>query len=63
MLKFKNSQWEMETYLAKVNEEDCVGCGTYVEMCNSTAIELVDTVAVINSDRCLGCGICSHHLP
>ncbi|MFX0186570.1 MAG: DUF362 domain-containing protein [Candidatus Hodarchaeota archaeon] len=53
----------LTSYLAKVNEETCVGCGTCVEKCPMEAIDLEDTVAIVNEDRCIGCGICAHHCP
>ena len=53
----------LTSYLAKVNEESCVGCGTCVEKCPMEAIDLEDTVAVVNEDSCIGCGICAHHCP
>jgi NAD-dependent dihydropyrimidine dehydrogenase PreA subunit len=53
----------LSSYLAKVNEEDCVGCGTCVEKCPMEAVELQDTIAAINEDKCIGCGICAHHCP
>jgi ferredoxin len=54
---------DMTSYMANVNEEECIGCGTCVEECNSEAIDLVDTFAVINESRCIGCGICAHLCP
>lgn len=51
------------SYLAKVNRDDCIGCGTCVEKCPMETIELVDTVAQINEDKCIGCGVCAHHCP
>ena len=51
------------SFIAVVNEENCVGCGTCVEFCNAAAIELEDAVAKVIDDRCLGCGICGHHCP
>lgn len=54
---------DISTYLASVNTDDCVGCGTCVENCNANAIELQDAVAVINEKRCVGCGICAHLCP
>ena len=50
-------------YLAKVNKDDCIGCGTCVEKCNTEAIQLEDAIAEINEERCMGCGICAHHCP
>ena len=53
----------MTSYLAKVNEDDCSGCGTCVEKCNALAIELEDDIAVIDEMVCIGCGICAHLCP
>ncbi len=54
---------DLTSYLAKVNDDECVGCGTCIENCNIEAIELVDTIAVINESRCIGCGICAYLCP
>jgi NAD-dependent dihydropyrimidine dehydrogenase PreA subunit len=54
---------DLTSYLAKVNENDCVGCGTCVENCNAEAIELIDTIATIHENKCIGCGICAHLCP
>jgi len=51
------------SYLAEVDEDSCVGCGTCVEKCPMEAIDLVENIAVINGSRCIGCGICVHHCP
>ncbi len=50
------------SYLAKINEENCVACGTCVEKCNAEAIELED-IAVVDEERCIGCGLCAYHCP
>lgn len=50
------------SYIAKINEENCVACGTCVEKCNAEAIELEDT-AIVNEERCIGCGLCAYHCP
>ena len=50
------------SYLAKINEENCVACGTCVEKCNAEAIELEDT-AIVDEERCIGCGLCAYHCP
>ncbi len=51
------------SYIAKVNEEICIGCGTCVDMCPIEAINLVDSVAAVIVDKCIGCGVCAHHCP
>lgn len=53
----------MTSYLAKVDDESCIGCGTCVNMCPVEAPELLDAVAVIDGERCIGCGVCAHHCP
>ncbi len=53
----------MSSYLARVDEDSCVGCGTCVEKCPMETIELNDTIAFINEDKCIGCGVCAHHCP
>ncbi len=51
------------SYLAKVKESECIGCGTCVEKCPMEAIDLIDAVAIINENKCIGCGVCTHHCP
>jgi len=51
------------SYIANVNEDDCVGCGTCVDVCPINSIELDDTIAKVNTERCFGCGVCAHSCP
>jgi Pyruvate/2-oxoacid:ferredoxin oxidoreductase delta subunit len=53
----------LANYLPKVNEDDCVGCGTCTEKCPMEAITLEDDIANINEDICIGCGVCAHICP
>jgi len=53
----------LTSYIAKVNEDVCIGCGTCVNICPAEATELVDTIAMIDENRCIGCGVCAHHCP
>jgi Pyruvate/2-oxoacid:ferredoxin oxidoreductase delta subunit len=50
-------------YLANVIDENCVGCGTCIDLCPMDTIELVDTIAKVDESKCIGCGICAHHCP
>ena len=45
-------------YTASVNEDLCEGCGTCVEYCQFSAIEIVDGLAKIIQEDCYGCGVC-----
>lgn len=49
-------------YLAKINSENCVACGTCEERCKFGAIS-IDDIAQINEDRCMGCGLCAVTCP
>jgi len=51
------------SYLAEVDDDNCIGCGTCVEKCPMEAIELKDSIANIDESRCIGCGVCVHHCP
>jgi len=53
----------LTSYLSKVDEEVCVGCGICIDRCPTEAIELRETIAYILEDRCIGCGICAYHCP
>ncbi|MBI4766582.1 MAG: 4Fe-4S binding protein [Deltaproteobacteria bacterium] len=46
-------------YIAKLDEEKCLGCGTCEERCQVEAITLgPEGLAVLDQDRCIGCGLC-----
>jgi ferredoxin len=45
------------SYLAKVNDENCIDCGTCVDICSLNVIEVEDAIAVIDEDKCIGCGL------
>ncbi len=51
------------SYISKVNEDECVGCGTCVEACPLEIIDLISDIAVINEQKCIGCGVCAHLCP
>ena len=53
----------LTSYIAKVLNDECVGCGTCVEKCQIEAISLENDIAVINEDKCIGCGVCAHLCP
>ncbi|MEJ5348262.1 MAG: 4Fe-4S dicluster-binding protein [Desulfosoma sp.] len=48
----------VSNYLARVREEDCVGCETCVERCQMDAMAMAEGIAHVDSKRCIGCGVC-----
>ena len=50
---------------AKVNKEECTGCGTCVEECPSEAITIDEEqgCAVIDEEECVDCGACEEVCP
>lgn len=49
---------------AKVNEDECTGCGTCVDECPTEAISMNDDdIAVIDDDECTECGVCVDACP
>jgi len=51
------------SYLARINDEDCIGCGVCAQKCPMESIDLIDNKAAIDSSKCIGCGLCAHHCP
>ncbi|MHA2390609.1 MAG: 4Fe-4S binding protein [Promethearchaeota archaeon] len=51
-------------YLARINPDLCIGCGTCVEKCHELIIELNDDgIAERDEERCIGCGVCAYFCP
>lgn len=48
---------------AKVNPEECTGCGICVDECPATAIELKNEKAKVDEDECTDCGTCVDSCP
>ncbi len=46
-------------FYAKVEEDECTGCGICQERCPVDAIEIVDGISVVDLERCIGCGVCT----
>lgn len=47
---------------AKVNMEECIGCGRRAHVCPVEAIKLEDGKAAID-DSCIECGVCVEECP
>ena len=52
------AQFFATNYHAKVDPEECIGCGICEERCNMNAVHVEDDIAVVNLARCIGCGAC-----
>jgi Fe-S-cluster-containing hydrogenase component 2 len=46
-----------------VDDEECTGCGSCLELCTSGAIEMPGGVAVIYPGLCTECGLCREACP
>jgi len=53
----------LTSYIAKLDESKCEGCGTCVDKCPIEAVTLVDGISHDDENKCIGCGICVHHCP
>lgn len=47
----------------KIDEEECIGCGSCVGACPSEAIELNDDKAKVKDDDCVECLACIEACP
>ncbi|MHA1671969.1 MAG: 4Fe-4S binding protein [Promethearchaeota archaeon] len=52
------AQFFATNFYAKVDPDECIGCGTCEERCNMDAVHVEDAIAVVNLARCIGCGAC-----
>jgi len=52
------------SYIAQVNQDQCVGCGTCVEKCYYGAMKLnEEEKAERIGEHCIGCGVCAYFCP
>jgi len=45
-------------YIARIDPDECVGCGVCEDRCQVGAIETEDGVPTIDPSKCIGCGLC-----
>jgi Pyruvate/2-oxoacid:ferredoxin oxidoreductase delta subunit len=50
-------------YMPVLAEEQCVNCGTCVEICPLGAVSSGEKYPVFNIEKCIGCGLCVSHCP
>lgn len=51
------------SFIAEVDNEVCIGCGTCVEDCPIEALRLSDDKVILDKNLCLGCGLCISSCP
>jgi len=52
------AQFFATNFYAKVDPDECIGCGICEDRCNMDAVHVEDNIAVVNLARCIGCGAC-----
>lgn len=53
----------LTSYIAEIDDEECIGCGTCIDICPMETIDIIDDIASINAEKCIGCGVCVHQCP
>lgn len=48
-------------FIPTIDEGECTGCGSCVDICPVKALKLEDDVARADFDTCIGCGVCVTH--
>ena len=46
------------SFVARLDSEECIGCGACADRCQMGALVLNDDKAVLDEARCIGCGLC-----
>lgn len=58
--------WPFHTitsYIARVDENKCKGCGTCLEKCPIEAVSLINGKTYVDETKCIGCSVCVYHCP
>lgn len=53
----------MSSYIAIINDQSCIACGTCQNACPMSAPMLEEDRYVIDIEKCLGCGVCIQKCP
>jgi len=51
------------SFIAIVDQEECMGCGDCVGMCPMEALSIEGDIVVRDDNRCIGCGLCVSTCP
>jgi ferredoxin len=52
-----------ETMAVKIDKGKCTGCGTCVDTCPVSALEIVNDKVEVDADACVDCGACTGVCP
>ena len=56
--------YTLATYMPRVLQEKCIGCGTCEGRCPMSAIFVnSEDIAEVKEERCIGCGVCARFCP
>jgi len=50
-------------FIRETKIDDCVGCGSCIDICPADAVKLEEDLAVVDNNWCIGCGICVSKCP
>jgi len=50
-------------YIARVEQDECNGCGVCSDRCQIKAIRMEGDYPVVNEEACIGCGVCANFCP
>ncbi|MFX0000208.1 MAG: 4Fe-4S binding protein [Candidatus Hodarchaeota archaeon] len=50
-------------FIRETLSDNCVGCGSCIEICPADALKLEDNIAVVANEWCIGCGVCVSKCP
>ena len=50
-------------FIMTVDEDECIGCGACVDMCQMDALTMEGDTVVRSQERCIGCGVCKSVCP
>jgi len=50
-------------YVAVVDQDICISCGTCEQKCQFNAISISQEGAIVDLERCMGCGVCVGNCP
>ena len=59
----KPSEAVASSFIAELEPEKCLNCGTCLERCQMQALTAEEDHVALNADRCIGCGLCVSTCP